>query len=251
MVDCESVAGAVADDGGDPRVTAETVRCLPGRGDRGAVLVVGVVHDHPASLFRVAHLVETARPAILALELPPLAVPLFRSYARDGRTPPPLGGEMSGAIQAAGDARGVGIDGPSLRYLWVLAGRVGTDTSVVRAVVRDTLGDVRQAVTTRIGAVVGRYTPLRAQVYDHIGYEVTMFDSPAEQAAHELAHVERQRTFMRAVQVPAGRRAVDDAREATMLGRLRTLRRQGDVVAVVGLDHLDTLGDRLGGEPTP
>lgn len=250
MVDCDSVARAVRDDG-DPRVRANTVRCLPARGDLGAVLLVGVVHDHPASLYRVTHLVETTRPAVLALELPPLAVPLFKLYAHDDRTPPGLGGEMSVAVRAAGDARVVGIDGPSLRYLWALAGRARDETGVGPAVLRDTLTDLGQALATRVGAVLGRYTPLRPYLYQHIGYEVTPFDSPETQAAHETAHVERQQTFMRAVTVPPARRVVNDAREATMLHRLRTLRRAGDVVAVVGMKHLDVLGDRLVGEPTP
>ncbi len=104
--DCDAVASSLGDDG-DPRLTPETVRCVPGRGDRG-VVVVGVVHDHPASLFRVAHLVETVEAAVLALELPPLAVPLFRLYARDDRTPPRLGGEMSVAVRAAGSPRETG-----------------------------------------------------------------------------------------------------------------------------------------------
>jgi hypothetical protein len=71
MLDCEAVADALRDPDADPRLDAERVRCLPGAPGAGAVVLVGVVHDHPASVFRVTRLVERFAPDVLALELPP------------------------------------------------------------------------------------------------------------------------------------------------------------------------------------
>ena len=66
------------------------------------LLVVGCVHDHPASVFRARSLVESLAPDVVAVELPGLAVPLFE---RVGRTadegPDSVGGEMSAALPAA------------------------------------------------------------------------------------------------------------------------------------------------------
>jgi len=76
-----------------------------------------VLHDHPASTYRVRTLIGRVDPAVLALELPPLALPLYDQYATDERTPPTLGGEMSAAIQAADADRVAGIDGPTPGFL--------------------------------------------------------------------------------------------------------------------------------------
>ena len=51
----------------------------------GSVLLVGVIHEYPASVSRLARLLETFTRGYLALELPPLAVSLFRTY---GISPP-------------------------------------------------------------------------------------------------------------------------------------------------------------------
>ncbi len=106
----------------DPRLDPNYVRTVSSGSD-APVTLVGVVHDHPASVARVRSTVETTEHATLALELPPLALPLFEEYADDARTPPAFGGEMSAAIQAS-DARAVGIDGPSRRFLRTLARHV-------------------------------------------------------------------------------------------------------------------------------
>ena len=48
----------------DPRVTGEYVRQLSGA--HGTLTLVGVVHDHPASIYRVQHVIERVDPEILA-----------------------------------------------------------------------------------------------------------------------------------------------------------------------------------------
>lgn len=85
----------------DPRLNNDYLRTLPPRDSDITVTLVGVVHDYPASIYRVRRLVEAHDPAVLALELPLLAIPLYREYARDEGFPPSLGGETSTAVQAA------------------------------------------------------------------------------------------------------------------------------------------------------
>ena len=77
----------------DPRVTGEFVRRVSN--DAGTVTLVGVVHDHPASSYRVRQVVEDVDPEVLALELPPISIPLYEQYASSDRNPPVFGGEMS------------------------------------------------------------------------------------------------------------------------------------------------------------
>src|SRR6056297_2195481 len=98
----------------DPRMNDEYVRRLPDAG----VTLVGVVHDHPASVHRAREVVRERDPDVVALEAPPLAMPLYETYARESRTPPTFGGEMSAAAQAAReeDAEVVGIDGPTVAF---------------------------------------------------------------------------------------------------------------------------------------
>ena len=110
MFDCTRVADELAASE-DPRLDEEYLRCLPGTDRHGPVLLVGVVHDHPASIARVVRMVETFPPDTLALELPPLAMPLFRRYAADSQQPPRLGGEMSAAIQSTDAGHDRGPDG--------------------------------------------------------------------------------------------------------------------------------------------
>ena len=99
----------------DPRITGEHIRSV--ETPTGTVTLVGVVHDHPASVFRVRTTVSECNPDVLALELPPLSLPLFERYAEDTRTPPVFGGEASAAIQAASTDHVVGIDGPTPSFL--------------------------------------------------------------------------------------------------------------------------------------
>lgn len=248
MFDCTDVAAALEDEPADPRLDPDTVRCLPATADGGPVVLVGVVHDHPASVYRVRRLLRELEPAVLALELPPLAVPLFERYADDAHTPPRLGGEMSVAIQAAGDARTVGIDAPDGPYLRMLVSRARSGDvprEVVRTVARDTARGVAHTLACRVGAVVSRLTGVSPVLYTHIRYPTTLLDAPADQAAHEAAHLDRQRAFLGVVEPPPATALVDETREARMAERLRALRADGGVVAVVGMNHLDPIRDRL------
>lgn len=248
MFDCHDVTAAVGTPPEDPRLTGDALRCIPGDSGLGTVLLVGVVHDHPASTYRVASILETVTPDVLALELPPLAVPLFRMYARDVYTPPRMGGEMSTAIQAASDVESVGIDAPNRTYLRMLVGSL-TDgpnpASVIPPVLKDVVSSSVQALSCRLGALVGAITPLRLRVYSPIQYDSTLLDSPATQAAQENDHLSQQEAFLQAIQVPRSIQVIDRAREESMVARLRNLRLDGDVVAIIGMEHLDTVEQLL------
>lgn len=220
----------------------------PEEPDTGAVLLVGVVHDHPASRRRVVNILEKIRPDVLALELPPLAVPLFELYANESGFPPRLGGEMSTAIQAVDSVQIVGIDAPNRLYLQALLRgylQGGYPKSTPWAVLKDLGVSFAHAVACRIGAVVGGRTGTRPRVYSPIKHAIQA-DAPAsEQAEHEARHVMKQQSFLRAIEIPGARRVIDEAREEAMATRLHTLRSTGDVVAIVGMEHLDTLDERL------
>lgn len=247
MFDCSDVDFADEDGTTDPRLE-RYLRCHPGDGDRGAVLLVGVAHDHPSSMARVARVLERVTPEVLALELPSLAVPLFRLYASDDHVPPRLGGEMSTAIQTAGDVRIVGIDGPNAEYLRLLLRRMISDrfsSGEIFELGRDVVRGMGHALACRVGAVVGRTTPHTPKVYTHIRYDSTLFDSPRIQAKSELDHVTERQSFLRAIELPRATAVIDEAREESMATRLTELRSEGDVVAVVGIEHLGTLCGRL------
>lgn len=253
MFQCEEVS-ETTEARTDPRLDPATLRCLPATDDRGSILLIGVVHDHPASLARVRMLLEAVAPDVLALELPPLAVPLFRLYATDDRAPPRLGGEMSLAIQVAEPVEVVGIDGPTpgyVRRLLAEARRGATPWSTLRAALSDVLGSTAQAIASRLGAVLGAVTPIRLQLYEHHAYDVTLLDPPADQADHERSHRDQQRAFLAAIETPPARQFIDRLREETMAHRLATLAATGDVVAVVGAEHLDPLTRSLDGPDGP
>jgi pheromone shutdown protein TraB len=248
MFDCLEIATEVETPPVDPRLGEQFLRCIPGTDELGTVLLVGVVHDHPASVFRVAHLLESFTPEVLALELPPLAMPLFRMYAENRFTPPKLGGEMSMAIQAAGNVRTVGIDAPNQAYLRLIAEELLTDRvslSVTKSVLKDVTRGFAHALACRLGAVIGAITPLRLQLYSHIEYDCSLLESPAVQAEHESRHVSQRQAFLRAIKTPPTIRRIDEIREAGMVTRIQELRTEGEVVAIIGVEHLDTLETQL------
>ena len=72
----------------DPRLNDAYLRVCPGGPEEGTVVLVGVVHDHPSSQYRAQRVLEAVEPTTLALELPPLALPLFEEYATESSTPP-------------------------------------------------------------------------------------------------------------------------------------------------------------------
>lgn len=255
MIDCTDVLHelvASVDHAMDPRIDGDNVRCLQGDDDRGTVLLVGVVHDHPASTYRVAHLIETFSPDVLAVELPPLAVPLFRIYAEDRYTPPRMGGEMSMALQAFEDGRAVGIDAPNLTYfrrLGALLREEDMSLGLVRELLTSSSLGIAQALACRVGAVLASWTPLRLRVYDVFSHEATFLDSPAAQAEDEVSHISQEEALLRIIQPPRGMELIENAREESMATRLRDLRRDGDVTVVVGRNHVDPLYSLLDDSP--
>lgn len=231
----------------DPRTDGSHVRRLS-RGDgAGDVLLVGVVHDHPASAHRVRSAVDAADPDVLALELPPLAIPLFEQYAGD-ESVSASGDEMSVGIQAADSAAVVGIDGPSLGFLRRLAetlSRGEASPSTVGAVLRSLLSVGTHAVACRVAALLGAPAAARLAVEGPVEHDVTAADDPERQAADEQGQIRRARAVLGAFGKADSVAVRDEAREAHMVARIASLRERGDVLAVVGVDHLDPLATRL------
>lgn len=231
----------------DPRVTTRHLQLVPRFDTLGEVLLVGVVHDHPASIARVGHILTTIRPDSLALELPSLAVPLFERYARGDR-PPTIGGEMSMAVWAAGSARSIGLDSPNWDYVRRLVGRLRdgeVSEQTLRDVLADLVGSTHQAVACRLAGFVGTVTGVLFQPYPTLEYDCTMMDSPADQADNENEHVETQQAFIDAVEIPAARTLIDELREETMADRLHELRHHGTVIAIIGVQHVEPIGSHL------
>lgn len=248
--------GADADDErrvGDPRVTGDHLRRLSGGSHRGDLFLVGVVHDHPASTYRVRSVVGRVDPAVVALELPPLAVALFEQYAADadatGRgRPPRFGGEMSAAVEAADGARVAGIDGPARGFLRELVGslrREGASWATVRRTGRRVASITRHAVACRLAASLNAHTSLRIEVDAPTPHDAAWADPPERQADDEQSHVRRAASVLSAFQTAPASRCCDRAREAHMAARLEALRGEGDVVAVVGIGHLESVAGRL------
>lgn len=248
MFDCTDITAAISGWETDPRLQIRHVRCVNGTDVRGNILLIGVVHDHPASFYRVDAILKALEPDVLALELPPLALPLFRLYSRDVYVPPRLGGEMSLALQTADSVRAVGIDAPNRIYLRRLledSANRNLPTELLVPVVRDLLSSAAHTLACRLGALIGTVTPLRPRVYSHHEYSCTLLDVPDVQAEHEMTHLTKQQSFLRAVEIPRWRRFVDDKRNESMAIVLNDLRMTGDVIAVVGMEHLDSLQKRL------
>jgi pheromone shutdown protein TraB len=247
--ECHETAAAPVPDPADPRLTGERLRTVDA--PSGTITLVGSVHAHPASIHRAARTVADRQPAVLALEVPPLALPLFERYA-DGAdppaSPPTLGGEMTAAIAAADTDRVVGIDGPSRPFLAALTRRLARErppreaVSSVLAGLRSAGGEALRCrlAATRFGARLGR--PSVATPADH---DCAPTDSPDAQATDEASQIARARAVMDTFEPSRAAQFRDETREAHMARRLRTLREEGPVVAVVGYGHLDALTARL------
>lgn len=236
-------------DGEDPRLTGEHVREVS-----EALTLVGVVHDHPSSMHRVRQVVDAADPDVLALELPPLAVPLFEEYARTEGAPPAFGGEMSAAIQAARTDVTAGIDRPDVgfgRRLVETLVRERPSRSTVRRVLGNVVSATKHAVVCRVAAAVAARTGVRLEVDRPETHAVDRSATPAAQARDERTQVQQARAFMDAFRGTAtsqASRMEDRVREEHMADRIATLQNEGSVVAVVGIDHLDPLARSLDGE---
>ncbi|WP_435180771.1 hypothetical protein [Halorussus sp. AFM4] len=236
------------EDADDPRLSDEYLRTVAH--PDGDVTLVGVVHDHPASVFRARAVVRDRDPETVALEVPPLATPLYRTYARSDRTPPAFGGEMSAAAQAGRecDADVVGVDGPTGGFFARLARnwwRDGASPGTLRRVASGVASVTRHALTCRVAAAVARRTALRVEVDDPVAHDCTRADPPAVQASDERAQARRSQSLLRAFDPPRPVALRDETREEHMAGELASLRERGDTVAVVGLDHLDAVAERL------
>lgn len=232
----------------DPRVTGEHVRQMA---DNVGITLVGVVHDHPASTYRVRQAVTELDPDVLALELPPISIPLFEQYASTDRCPPAFGGEMSAAIQAADTAAVVGIDRPTPGFFRRLGGtllRERPSLETVRNVVSDAFKTTKHAITCRAAAAVGERASIRVEVDSPVAHDIDWTDAPDDQARDERTRIRRSNSFMRAFRTASRSRASrleDEAREEEMVDQLVRLRDEGDTVAVVGISHLDSVAEGL------
>ncbi|MFP8952883.1 hypothetical protein ACLI4Z_07925 [Natrialbaceae archaeon A-arb3/5] len=238
----------------DPRITDRFCRRL--RGSSGDLYLLGVVHDHPASIGRVRRVLESVEPDFLALELSTAALPLYRAYARDEAgneaAPPRFGGEMSAAIRAAPDADLVGIDAPNWSFLRRLVTRLIADRvapATAKRVISSLGGATREVLACRVAATLTHATSMTVTRDDPIEYDCTREDSPADQAAHERSHVASVQALLGSVETDGSALAYrDETRERCMIDRLETIRTRGDTVAVVGIDHLETLATELATE---
>lgn len=230
----------------DPRLSGEYVRVL---GD-GDVVLVGVVHDHPASIHRSKAVVEVLDPESVALEIPEGLVPLFEQYAADDTD---AGGEMVAAIDgSSGDV--VGIDLPSRGTLRGLASRLWNEDISLKAKGRAIATVGRLYAHTVRGRLVAAGVPstwLGRDPGETRSYDISPTDDPASQADHEAVHVRRSQSLSRAFTPPAMTRVLDAAREEAMVQRIDELRETGSVVAVLGYSHLDAVADGLTGEAPP
>jgi pheromone shutdown protein TraB len=231
----------------DPRVTGEYLRQVTS--DAGTLTLVGVVHDHPASTYRARKVVEAIDPDRLALELSPISIPLFEEYAATDRCPPAFGGEMSAAIQAADRSTTVGIDRPTggfFRRLGRTLLRERPSLRTIRNLASNAVETTKHAGLCRVAATVATHTSVRVEIDSPAPHDVDWGTTPDDQARDERAQVRRSRSFMNAFRTASRSRAArleDVAREDAMAARLSEL--DGDTVAVVGIDHLDSLVDRL------
>jgi len=243
-------------DATDPRLYDEATRVVSGA--TGDAVVVGVVHDHPASVYRAGRVVEAAGPDVVAVELPPLALELFESLPPAAADPDATGdstgddanrpNEMSAALAAADGARTVGIDGIDPGFLRGLAGllrREGATLDTVGDVARSVVGVGQQTLACSVAARRGD-TPDHDRIpRGGADYEVTAADPPVVQAEDERRHRSRSRSLLRAIERPHADRLLDAAREDAMARRLARRLEEGTVVAVVGFEHLDPVADGL------
>lgn len=223
----------------DPRISEEYVRLVE-RPDTSVVLV-GVVHDHPASIHRVETVIEAVSPTTVGIELPSLLVPVFEQHVADGAD---VGGEMAAAIRAANSTAVVGIDVPGPGFLRALGAelrREGPGTGATIPALRETWRLTANAVLARLAHEGLPRLPTVSDLEFGHEYDLPARAPPEVQAEHEATHVRRSTTLLRTFEPPAATRVVDQIRERHMARRLRDLDGDGPLVGVVGHGHLDSI----------
>ncbi|MDZ7730206.1 MAG: hypothetical protein U5K37_03545 [Natrialbaceae archaeon] len=213
------------------------VRQTSGADGAHPVTLIGVVHDHPASIHRVEALIEHLQAPILALELSPLLVPVFETRAESATTGP--GREFQAAIAASESPRVVGIDGPTLGFLATLISTIHIDDHTVRTGLT-TLREVCRATVQGVSYRLGRECDATEVTHD-----VSLADTPARQASDERQQVKTATAISNAFDPSAAVACRDETRERYMARRLERLRTSGPVVAIVGHDHLDPIAEHL------
>jgi hypothetical protein len=224
----------------DPRLGPEFVRTV--NDGPSPVLLVGVVHDHPASMARVRTLVDRVEPDLIAIELPDILVPVVEDASSE------LGGEMAAAVSVDATTPAVGIDVPGRGTGRSLLAELRT-RDVSPGTLRET---VRSLGTITARAVAGRLARLDLPVLPSLNsleyghqYGLDGDASPRQQAAHELSHLQRSRSLLETFEPPPATEFLDAIRERHMANRIANLRKKGSVVAVVGHGHLNAIGTAL------
>lgn len=231
----------------DPRVRGEYIRHIPTTG--GSLVLVGVVHDHPASIYRAEAIIDTLDPDVVAVELPDILIPPFAAaIASDDR----VGGEMSAAMRAAGTDAVLGIDVPSRGLVSAVSAAISTHEPGLLTVGR-TLRSVGKMVGhSALGRLAHAGVPGLPTVRDlehSQAYDISVDATPRAQADHEAAHLGRSTTLLRAFEPPPATRLMDAIREQHMADRLESICRERTVVAVVGYSHLDGIAATLRNKP--
>jgi len=239
----------------DPRLNSDFWAALPAAENHThPTLVVGTVHDHPASSYRVRTLAEEFDPEILALELPSVALPYYEQQAR--RKPAAeTTCEMSTAIGACPASNVVGIDSLGPAFFGELTRTARAESASVKTishVLKDVAQIARHAVTRRVNALqapIQEGTPdhgrLSADTADH----ATHTDTPADQAHDERAQVARSRSLLGAIKRPKADMLLDRTREKNMARKIESLSHEGPVLAVVGQGHLDEIATHMKATP--
>jgi hypothetical protein len=247
----DSMSGVVS--GEDPRVSEQFLSIVPGEEQTHETIIVGTVHDHPASAYRTRTVVSHVDPDFVAIEIPPVAVPLFEKTAESDHPPLPVGGsEMSAALAGNTGGNAVGLDSFGTSFFGHFLSEAYRTDTVSPADTWRALGAVRrvqkEAVLCRASAKTGRLRGWIENALVSFEYDVTADDPPLDQARDEQEHVSKNRSLLEAVDRPASEELLDSARERNMSAQLSSLRRAGTVVAVVGFDHHEPITKRLDGD---
>lgn len=227
----------------DPRVSETYLRHVTTTNT--PIVLVGVVHDHPASIQRVETIIDALDPGVVAVELPNLLIPSVTAAIETGDR---VGGEMSAAIRAAGGTPVVGIDVPSWGLGSAVLAAISTHDPDLSTVARTLRSVGRMVAHTALGRLASRGIPGLPTIRDlehSQEYDLPADAPPRAQAAHEAAHLGRSTTLLRAFEPPPATRLMDAIREAHMADRLRSVSDENPVVAVVGYSHLDGIATAL------